>query len=238
MSLNRIVKMLMLCSAALALALACAPGIPLVAQVEPTATRRATRAPRATFTPRPVETDTPIPEPTEEPTEEPQPTEVPPTDEPPPTVVPTRAATRPPQPTAPPAPQPTQPPPATVAPQFPWRYVNMECLHSGGVTIFVRAYGNVNDPNSNVPGISVRASYAPDGPPITEEDRKTQPDSGRADFTLSVPGVPPVTGTFYVWIVNNDGQRQSDISPPININGKSEDAPDTCWQAYVNFVRN
>src|SRR4029453_2584505 len=67
MNWKRIRLMLIICFGALAVSLACSPGIPFLSQAEPTATSRATGVARATFTAKPPPTE--IIEPTDEPTE-------------------------------------------------------------------------------------------------------------------------------------------------------------------------
>jgi hypothetical protein len=232
MNWNRIGKMLMLGIAALGVTLACSIGsVPFVSQAEPTATRRPTRTARPTFTPRPLETDTP------------QPTDTPEvTDTPPPTVEPTNPpATKKPtsrpvtvKPTNPPAPQPTPLPPPTTNP-YKYTYFSQKCEHSGGTHIFITVYSNYKDPNSLIGGVRVVASYAPDAAPLGDTVGVTN-EYGLFDYVLSPDGAPPRIGTYYAWVVDSTNKRISDVSAPININGKNEDAPDTCWIARVFFA--
>lgn len=236
MSLKRIVFMLMLMFAVLGVLLACGlSSVPFISQVEPTATRRATRVVRPTFTPRPLPTDTEEPPPTEEPIQEP------PTEEPtqvPPTKAPTRRPTaRPVQPTKPPQPPPPPPPPTEPPkPSFPWKFANITCEHSGGTYIHIRAYSDRNNPNSTLAGIRTRLSWASGEGEIGTEE--TRPGDGYSTFVLSGDGQPAATGTYFAWIVDKDGNRLSEVSAAINITGGKPDEPGTCWKAFVNFVRN
>jgi hypothetical protein len=110
----------------------------------------------------------------------------------------------------------------------------MSCQHSGGVYIIVRAYANKYDPSSNIDGVRIRASWQQDGPTIGD----VTTNLGSATFTISPDGVKPKVATYYAWVVDNQGNRISDLSPAININGKKETSAGSCWQAFVNFVRS
>lgn len=233
---KRIVSMLLFGFAALAVMLACSvSGLPFGGvQAEPTvATRvaRATRA-RATFTPRPLVTDTPIPEPTEEPTEQP-------TEEPSPVPVTVAPTKRPVQPTARPV-QPTNPPQPTAPPQptkspYTYSFIKSTCEHSGGVHIFVVVYADYKNPNSQLAGVRVVASYAPDSPAFGDTVGVTNSD-GAFDYVMSPDGSAPWTGTVFAWVVNKDNTRISEIGGPVQLNGKNEDAADTCWIAKFYFA--
>jgi hypothetical protein len=112
----------------------------------------------------------------------------------------------------------------------------MSCQHSGGVYIIVRAYDNKYDPTSNINGVRIRLSYVQDAAVPGIRDVTTS--AGSATFTISRDGVKPKVATYWAWVVDDQGNRISDISPAININGKKETASDSCWQAFVNFVRS
>jgi hypothetical protein len=227
MNLKRTAVTAALALGVLAIILACdLPTTNLIARNEPTAL--ASRTPRPTFTPRSAETDTPTVTDTPAATSTVAPTDTP---EATATLKPTVRPTTRPRPTAlPPTqpPAPTQPPPPTANP-YAWNFANMNCEHSGGVYIHVRAYTDANDPSSNIDGIRTRVSYAPDGPAI---DNDVVTTNGDATHVLSPDNAPPKTGTWYAWIVDNSGTRISQLSPAIVTNGTS------CWQAYVNFVHS
>ncbi len=230
--------------------LACGIGsVPFISQAQPTATKRATRPSRPTFTPRPADTDTPEPSPTEEPTEEP--TQEPPTPVPV-TQAPTRRPTaRPAAPTQPPAPQPTAPPAATTNP-FKYSFFpascntddpaicnvqnGVKCEHSGGHHVDVLVYANFKDPGSALAGVKVRYSFSPGGP-LIDPDEVTD-GGGKASKTFSTVTDSPKKGivTYYVWLIDNSGNPISPYSPPIPINDKKEDQPDTCWVGTVAFA--
>jgi hypothetical protein len=229
---KRIVSMLILSIAAFAVLMACTlSGVPFLSQAEPTATRRATRVARATFTPRPASTDTPIPEPTEEPTQEP--TEAP-TDIPEPTARPTRrpVTVAPPPPTA--VPQPTGVP-ATEAPKFPFKASIVTCQHAGNAYI-KGSVCNDNKCQAKLSGMTVVMSDAPFG---TILDKVKTDVSGDYTFTRNSNGPEP--GNWYVWVVNNQDQPQSDASPLIQLDmgHNSDDLINKCpnTSAFVSFYK-
>lgn len=233
MNWKRILSMLLFCVAAASFILACSvTGLPFTSQAEPTVTRRTTRVARATFTPRPQVTDTPIPEPTDEPTE--APTDVP-TDVPV-TVAPTKkpAAPKAMNPPAPPTnpPQPTAPP-ATTNP-YRYSFIRSECTHSGGTHIFVVVYSDYKNPNSQLAGARVIASYAPDSPAFGEQVGETNSD-GVFDYVMSADG-SAWEGTAYAWVVDKDNRRISEIGGPLQLNRKGPDEAGTCWHAKFYFA--
>ncbi len=196
---------------------------------EPTPTN--TRRPRPTFTPRPVNTDTPAPTDTPAVTDTAVPTDtsVPPTAKP---VVKAPTA-KPKPPTQPPAPTAVPPPAATPTPAFPYHWVGQKCMHSGGVYIEVYVYTTY--PSDPLAGVKVRASYAPDAPPLGDVDLTTG-DDGKAQYTLQTK-LPAKEGTYYAWVINSSGQRISPLSQPIVINNKGEDDPAACNLAQVAFSK-
>lgn len=226
--------MLLFSTAALFVIMACGIGpLSFGSQAEPTATRRATRVARATFTPRPESTETPIPEPTDEPqpTEEPQPT-----DAPPPTAVPVTEA--PPPTRAPAKPTDVPPPPATPVPQptaNPYRYgfVRHTCEHSGGSHVFVVVFSDYTNPNSQLAGARVIASYAPDSPAFGDTVGETDGE-GKFDYVMAEPGL--WTGTVYAWVVNSNNERISEIGGPVELNDLGPDDPGTCHVVKFYFA--
>lgn len=229
---KRIVSMLLFSIAAFGVMIACSiSGVPMISQAEPSATRRTTRVARATFTPRPAATDTPEPSPTEEPTETPEPT-----DEPSPvpvTVAPTRRPVQA-QPTNPPAPPAPTPLPAPTANPYPFGFVSSSCAHSGGSHIFVVVFSDYKNPNSQLAGARVAASYAPDAQPFGDTYGVTGAD-GSFDYVMAEPGV--WTGTTYAWVVDKDNRRISEIGGPIELNDKGPDDPATCHHVKYYFAR-
>lgn len=227
--------MLILCIGAFTVLMACdLSGVPLVSQAQPTATARATTRTRATFTPRPKVTNTPLATATEQATE--TPTDEPVTSEPatptkkPVTVKPTvRPATK-----VPPPPAATPIPPATKNP-YQYSFIKSTCEHSGGVHIFIVVFANYKDPGSQVAGRRVIASYAPDSPAFGDTVGVTN-EEGLFDYVMSPDGAAPWTGTVYAWVVDANNNRISQIGGPVQLNGKNEDAPDTCWIAKFFFA--
>ena len=181
------------------------------ATVAPTRTRTV----KPTFTVIPSPTVTPIP-PTLTPTKVPSAT-----------LRPTlRPATKPP-PTKPPAPPPPAPAGPTTSP-YEWHVNAPGCEHAGGVYIKARVYDGHNADSPGREGMSV-ALGGSDGQSIW--DKVTTTWDGTYSFTLSGDGEPPHKGTFYVWLVDANGKRISDIGGPINIDGGD------CWHGWVDFWR-
>ncbi len=197
--------------------LACRVTDTLIAQVQPTPTRTATRRP--TFTPVPPPTETKPP---------PSPTPVPPTATlRPPTARPLPSRT----PTRPPAPPP--PPPQPTTPRFQYSVAEYRCEHSGGSWFKGAVYADRNDPGSGTP--DVRVVFGGAGGEVYGGPELTQ-GGGEFAFTLTPDGGGAKIGTFYIWIVDTGGNRISEMAGPININGKPP--PDGCWAGWAFFVRN
>jgi len=202
-------------------ALACRVSDTFIAQ-GPTVTP--TRTSRPTFTPIPPATQTTAPLPTVPPTNPPPPlSTVKPTSRPLPSATKKPATSIP--PTAPPA-GPTQSP-------YSWHANPPGCEHAGGVFLKARVYGDKNDINSGVEGIKVvvgdkNATRFDIPPAITTYD-------GTYSFTFSADGAPPYKGTVYVWLIDNSGNRISDLGGPIVFDGVQSDAG--CWHGWVDFWR-
>lgn len=245
MNLKRWAILLALAAGMLILFSGCGIQDRFIAQNEPTPTN--TRRPRPTFTPRPQATETPLP------TDTVAATDVP-TDTPAPTKAPVKAtakpkATNPP----PPPPQPTAIPPTAAPTKPPFTYLftpttctpgdgicnvqaGVKCFHAGSHYIDAVVYANYRDPGSALAGIKVRFSFSPGGAPIDPDELSG--DDGKAEKTLSAVTDPPTknTGTFFAWVIDSQGNRQSDYSPAININAKGEDDPTVCWAAKLAFT--
>ncbi|MCL4489518.1 MAG: hypothetical protein M1570_15525 [Chloroflexi bacterium] len=215
--------------------LACRTEDLLVAQ-QPSATP--THTPRPTFTPLPSPTvvaTIPV-----IPTEIAVPTAVP--------VVATKAPTRAPikKPTArPPTARPPTQPPVVVAPTQPpapptpvpvhytYQATAVTCTHAGNAFIKGAVYNDKNDINSKTPGIKV-AMGAADGstqwvPPVTTDQY------GEYTFVLTPNGPRP--GSYWVWVLDGQGNRISQIGGPINMNNLSENDPNSCWFGSVDFYK-
>lgn len=249
MKFKRIVSMLCLSIAALAILLACDVGasIPFISQAQPTETKRATREPRPTFTPRPKVTDTEVPAPTDEPTDVPPtvaPTDIPPTAKPVVRVTAKPKPTTPPQPVSTPVPQATKNPyqfgffPATCSagadPAACNIQNNVKCQHSGGTHLYAVVYNNYKDPGSTVAGRRVVFSYAADGPAFGDQVEETGYD-GKADKTMSPDG-SFWTGTAYAWVVDANNKRISEIGGPVKLNNHNENTSDPCQIATFLFA--
>lgn len=222
MNVKRLATLGLLVVSLLVIATGC--GGRLLARAEPTSPP--TRTPRPTFTPLPEVTDTPVP------TDTPQ--------------QPTEAPTKPPAPTkkviATAKPQPTQPPAAPVGPtntpvppksSYQYSYIRQTCEHSGGTYVKVIVFSDYHDPDSQQAGVKVRLSWEADGPSIADVLTDAY---GEGTFVLAADNTPAKVGTYYAWTINGQGGRTSEMSAPIVINGKNEDAADTCWMAKVYFA--
>lgn len=182
-----------------------------------TPTRTPTRRP--TFTVVPTSTNTPIP-----PTNTPLPTA-------------TRTATRRP-PTATPKPPTPRPqattPPQPTTPRYQYSAAGSGCEHSGSSWIKGSVYADKNDPNSGMPGVKVvfggSAGDAYAKPELTGGD-------GVFAFTLTADtDHRAAPGTYYVWIVDESGNRISEMAGPIRIEGGSSDS--SCWAGSAFFTKN
>ena len=144
-----------------------------------------------------------------------------------------------PAPPPPPTPVP-QPPTATPAPQPPpepksaYKFnvtAVSKCLPQEAGTWFEgRTYINGN-PQS---GYKVVFSYAPDGPPATNPIQ-SGPHPGYEGWNTGyyshiVSAAGPISGTWYVWIVDDNGNRISEIA-----SWESKGQGGSCNQAAVDF---
>lgn len=232
MNWNRIGRMLILAVGAVSFLAACGLGsVPFVAQVQPSATLRPTRAPRATFTPRPAATDTLVP--TDAPTDTPAPTDAP--TQPPPTKKPTArpVAARPTSPPAPPQPTPI---PATAAPQYPYKASIVTCQHAGNAYIKGSVCSD-RQCNSKLSGMKVVMSDSPFGTPL---DRVQTDASGEFTFVRNGSG-PVANETWYIWVVNNQDQPLSDAGGPVplNMGNAADDMINKCpnTAAFISFYK-
>ncbi len=197
-----------------------------------------TRTPRPTFTPLPSPTaiaTIPV-----IPTEVSVPTEAP--------AVATKAPTRTPtkRPTARPAtPRPPTQPPVVVAPtqgpppptavpvqQYTYQATAVTCTHAGQAFIKGAVYNDKNDVNSKTPGIKV-AMGAGDGSTVWVQVKTDQ--YGEYTFTLNANGAKP--GAYWVWVIDDQGNRISQIGGPVNMNNLSENDPNSCWFGSVDFYK-
>jgi hypothetical protein len=179
------------------------------ATVAPTRTRTV----KPTYTPIPSSTPTLVPPPTAPPSPTLKPT-VKPTVRPP-TAKPPTAAPKPPPPSGP-----------TVSPHE-WHVNSPTCEHAGGVYVKDVVFGGHQPDSQGVEGMRVVLGDGSgnrfDVPPYT-----TTWD-GTYSFTLSADGAPPFTGTVYIWLIDANGNRISDIGGPMKFDGKD------CWHGGVTF---
>ena len=110
------------------------------------------------------------------------------------------------------------------------------CHHSGSKHIRVTVYDSYYDPYSQRVGGKVRFSHAPDGAPI-EPDETTQ-SNGVAEKTLSSDSDAPDmnNGTYYAWVVDTNGNRISEMSGAVTLNGKRAEESGMCTIADVFFA--
>jgi hypothetical protein len=178
-------------------------------QLPPTWTPTATATPTLTATP--TWTGTPTDTPTNTPTDTPTaiPTSIPP----------------PPRPVI--APRPTVPPPPT------YRAMVMGCYHAGQT--FVE--GAVSDQTgAPLNGVRVRLAGSPGGQPIAEDISGSHADHAWGYYLLWINPGGPKRGTWYVWVVRDDGSAAS-APQSIQTNRYKADSPHACWRAVINFVR-
>ncbi|MBI5304362.1 MAG: hypothetical protein HY868_19670 [Chloroflexi bacterium] len=201
-------------------ALACQSADILVTQLQPTATP--TRTVRPTFTPIP-----------------PTATLVPPSPTPPPTIAPTPTRTPTRRPTARP-PTAVPPPPVVVQPtavvsKMPYAANPASCTHSGGQYIKGKVYDSSDPSAYGVSGLKVALGGGGGTDPWIVINNF---DDGVYSFTLAGDAGPyKPAGTYYVWVMDSNGNRISDVGGPININPLPPDAAGTCWAGSVDFWR-
>jgi len=143
--------------------------------------------------------------------------EIPPTPVPTPTPIP--------QPTPTPAPQPTP------TPAYYYRVAYTACIHSGDTFI----EGTVYEGQNRVNGVKVRLSYAPDGPPVVNDYVTGTDPSKPGMFTHILMPHAPRPGTWCVWVVDNNGNRISEVGC-VTTNNLGPDDPNACWRGVVDFV--
>jgi hypothetical protein len=99
--------------------------------------------------------------------------------------------------------------------------------------VFVVVFSDYYNPDSQLAGARVIASYAPDSPAFGEVVGETGPD-GSFDYVLAEPGV--WEGTAYAWVVDANNNRISEVGGPVQLNGKGPDEEGTCHVAKFYFA--
>jgi len=193
----------------------------------PTPTVTPTRALMPTFTATPTDTPTPVATDTPTPTNTPTPTDTP-TNTPIPTPTPTSPPAATPTPKPPTATPTPSAPTATPTPTYYYKTANVGCYHSGDTFIEGTVYEGTTPKN----GVTVRLSWAPDGPAAADDVSGTDPGRPGCYFHPRSKGE---TGTYYVWVVDASGKRISDIGV-IQFNNEGPDSPTACWRGVVDFV--
>ena len=193
----------------------------------PTPTVTPSRALRPTFTATPTDTPTPVATDTPTPTSTPTPTDTP-TNTPISTPTPTSPPTATPTPKPPTATPTLSAPTATPTPTYYYKTANVGCYHSGDTFI----EGTVYEGGEKKNGVTVRLSWAPDGPAAVDYVSGTDPDKPGGYLHPRSKGE---TGTYYVWVVDASGKRISDIGM-IQFNNEGPDSPTACWRGQVDFV--
>ncbi len=121
-------------------------------------------------------------------------------------------------------------------PSSPWAYVvdQRGCQHSGGTYI----EGLVKNQYSEETGVRVTLGTSPGANAIQTITTGSERSPGYYTFVLNANGASP--GTYYVWIVDASGKALSDPNAArVTTNAiKSSDDPNSCWQAFINFVRH
>jgi hypothetical protein len=197
---------------------------------KPTPTPTPTRTPKPTFTPTITKTPTPLWTPTPVWT----PTPLPPTATP----VPPTATPRP--PTATPVPRPptdTPLPPTPTTPPKPRYEFNIALVQSCDRQPAGNWFkGTVYKNGQPVNGYRVVFSYEPDGqwatPPQISGPHPGYTDwpQGYYSHIINAPGTGPKAGNWFVWIVNEQGVRISEIA-----NFQTTGPGNGCNEAVVDF---
>ena len=104
----------------------------------------------------------------------------------------------------------------------------MGCYHSGEKFI----EGTVREGTTPKNKVTVRLSWAPDGPRAADYVTGTDPDKPGMYFHFRPQGD---TGTYYVWVVDANGNRISEIGM-IQFNNEGPGSPTACWRGVVDFV--
>ena len=150
---------------------------------------------------------------------------------------------QPPPPTATPIPQPTAVPPPTAAPQPAQPTQPPKSNKKFNVVVvgncLPQAAGNWFEGTTYIGGqpqngYKVVFSYAPDGPPITDPvlsgPHQGYPGWRTGYYSHIIHAHGPEAGTWYVWVVDDSGQRISDIGQ-----WTSTGPGEGCNQAVVDF---
>ncbi|MDH7487427.1 MAG: SH3 domain-containing protein [Anaerolineae bacterium] len=149
------------------------------------------------------------------------------------------ASVPPPPPTATPRPRPT-PTPAVPTPT-PKRYLYSKailqwCEPNAGVTAIE---GTVYQNHQPYNGARVVFSYAPDGPVVSEiisGPHAGYPGWNAGFYSHILQAGGPREGDWYVWIVDNSGNRISEISPRVHTDATA--GTGKCQKAIVDFDTN
>lgn len=104
----------------------------------------------------------------------------------------------------------------------------MGCYHSGDRFI----EGEVREGATLKNGVTVRLSWAPDGPAAADD--LTGNDPARPGHYIH-PRPDGDTGTYYVWVVDASGQRISEIGM-IQFNNEGPNSPTACSRGVVDFL--
>ena len=156
--------------------------------------------------------------------------------------VPVVASVPPPPPAATPRPRPTPTPAApapTPRPLYVYNKVLLQrCEHNAGTTAIE---GTVYQNHTPFNGARVVFSYAPDGPWVPEEPMISGPHTGYPGWNTGfyshiVQQGGPREGDWYVWIVDDSGNRISEMSPRVHTDATASEGK--CQKAIVDFDTN
>ena len=150
------------------------------------------------------------------------------------------ASVPPPPPTATPRPRPTSTPAApTPTPQPRYTYnkaLLQRCEPNAGVTAIE---GTVYQNHKPFDGARVVFSYAPDGPVVSEMisgPHPGYPGWNPGFYSHILQAGAPREGDWYVWIVDDSGNRISEMSPRIHTDATAGEGK--CQKAIVDFDTN
>lgn len=147
----------------------------------------------------------------------------------------------PPPPTATPIPAATAtpaPPPPTAAPQYAYNKALLQrCDPNAGVTAIE---GTVYQNHKQFNGARVVFSYAPDGPPVVgpaiSGPHPGYPSWAPGFYSHILQAGAPREGDWWVWIVDENGNRISALSPRVHTDGTAGEGK--CQKAIVDFDTN
>ena len=95
----------------------------------------------------------------------------------------------------------------------------------------------MTNPNGEEAGTRVNLGTAPGSGIIQTIITGSDRSPGYFTFVLNANGARP--GTWYLWISDSNGKPLSDPNAArVTTNSANANAPNSCWQAFVDFARH